>query len=73
MITKEIITNFIDLNKNSEELPFAFIDDYLFDKTKSNEEKIIKYLNLPIEMAQKNINEYFPQLNVNIKNFEDLK
>lgn len=73
IISSDNLANFINLNKENDDLPLAYVDDYIFDKTKVKSEEEAKYLNLPKELVEKNISEYFPQLRESIDKFQDLK
>jgi len=73
IISSDNLANFINLNKENDDLPLAYVDDYIFDKTKVKTEEELKYLNLPKELVEKNISDYFPQLRESIDKFKDLK
>ena len=71
-MSNDNIVNFINSNKDNYDLPFVYIDDYIFDNTKVGKEDL-KYLIIPKELADKNVNEFFPHLRESIENFKDLR
>lgn len=71
IISLDNIENFIYANKDEYDLPCAFIDDYLNKDIKNNEE--LKYLSIPNDLSEKNIESYFPQLKENKEKFIELK
>jgi hypothetical protein len=70
IISLENITNFIYANREDYDLPVAFIDDYINKNSKNNEE--LKYLSIPVDLSDKNIESYFPQLKENKEKFIEL-